>query len=415
MNSNQGTNYSRWERWGTVAFTAYCLSMVFMIFFSTSAIQIWSYPWNRMSVLVACLLPLTLALVWKIPRFIREKKLEKQFLFISLIIILGLQNIVFSEDRPTTLKVMALFLISGIGIFAATSNLLNTKFRQTIFLWLCWALLLALCIYGSLEYINKKPILLFSFNPIPAGSLLILLFVGPFLLFPSSPRWLRFLQLLSIAFGIVVIVMIGKRGPILGLIGMAFLLGVLLPGRKFLIFPLIALILVGVGYQFRNHLPHDLKRNLTRNLITDFSTLDRLESYPFALQVFLKKPLFGVGLRAPLEKYVHDYQQKIVTRQNYSYSTQIKNYRTLENIILCGFVEMGSLFTFTYLGLVIYVLLKLFRSVRKRPESRLNAVLLLTVFCGFLIHSMTFDSLMYPHLNWLFHSLLGMMANFNEI
>ena len=408
MNSNQETDYYRWEKWGTAAFLVYCVSTIFMVFFSTTAVQIWSYPWNRMSVLVACLLPLTVALVWKIPRFIREKKLEKQFLFISLIIILGLLNIVFSEDRPTTLKVMALFLISGIGIFAATSNLLNIKFRQTIFLWLCWALLLALCIYGTLEYINKKPILLFSFNPIPAGSLLILLFIGPFLLFRSSSWWLRFLQLSSIVFGIVVIVMIGKRGPISGLLGMAFLLPALLPWKKLWIIPLVVLILVGTGYKMRNHLPASLRRNL----ITHASTLFRLESYPLAAHIFLKKPLFGIGLHAPITEYLKDYRQKIT--KNRAYSTYIKNTKTLENIILCSFVEMGGLFSITYIALIIYLLRNLFRGIRDKPRERFQAVMLLIPLAGFLIHSMTFDSLIYPHLNWLFHSYLGLMANFNE-
>ena len=409
MNSNQGTNDSRWERWGTVAFLVYCASTILIVFFSTSAVQIWPYPWNRLSILVACLLPLLLALVWKIPNLIRDKKLEKQLLFIPIIIILGILNIVFSEDQSITLKVMGLFLISGIGIFAVTSYLLTTKFRQKIFLWLCWALLLALCIYGTLEYINKKPILLFSFNPIPAGSLLILLFIGPFLLFRSSSWWLRFLQLSSIVFGVAVIIMIGKRGPILGLLGMAFLLPALLPWKKLWIIPLIALILVGTGYKMRNHLPASLRKNL----ITHASTLFRLESYPLAAYIFLKKPIFGIGLHAPLTEYLKDYRQKIT--KNRAYSTYIKNKKTLENITLCSFVEMGGLFSITYIALIIYLLRNLFRRSRDKPRERLQAVLFLIPLAGFLIHSMTFDSLIYPHLNWLFHSFLGMMANFDKI
>jgi len=409
MNSNQGTNDSCWERWGTVSFLVYCASTIFIVFFSTSAVQIWPYPWNRLSILVACLLPLLLALVWKIPNLIRDKKLEKQLLFIPIIIILGILNIVFSEDQSITLKVMALFLISGIGIFVVTSYLLTTKFRQKIFLWLCWALLLALCIYGTLEYINKKPILLFSFNPIPAGSLLILLLIGPFLLFRSSSWWLRFLQLSSIVFGVAVIIMIGKRGPILGLLGMAFLLSALLPWKKLWIIPLIVSILVGTGYKMRNHLPASLRKNL----ITHVNTLFRLESYPLAAYIFLKKPIFGIGLHAPLTEYLKDYRQKIT--KNRAYSTYIKNTKTLENIILCSFVEMGGLFSITYIALIIYLLRSLFRRSRDKPRERLQVVLFLIPLAGFLIHSMTFDSLIYPHLNWLFHSFLGMMTNFDKI
>ena len=409
MNSNQETDYYRWEKWGTATFLVYCASTIFMVFFSTAAVQIWPYPWNRLSILVACLLPLLLVLVRKIPGLIRDKELEKHFLFVPVIIILGILNIVFSEDQSPTLKVMVLFLISGIGIFAATSYLLTTKFRQKIFLWLCWALLLALCIYGTLEYINKKPILLFSFNPIPAGSLLILLFIGPFLLFPSSSWWLRFLQLSSIVFGVAVIVMIGKRGPVLGLLGMAFLLPALLPWKKLWIIPLIALILVGTGYKMRSYLPS----TFSKNLITHASTLFRLENYPFAAHIFLQKPLFGIGLHAPLTEYLQGYRQKIT--KNGRYPGFIQKKKTLENIILCGFVEMGGLFSITYIALIIYLLRNLFRGIRGKPEKRLQVVLFMIPLIGFLFHSMTFDSLIYPHLNWLFHSFLGLMANFDKI
>lgn len=577
-----------------MTFAIYCVSTIFMIFFSTSAIQIWPYPWNRLSILAACLLPLFLVLVWKIPLLIRDKELEKQFLFIPIIIILGILNVVSSEDRPTTLKVMTLFLISGIGIFVATTWLLSTQFRQTIFLWLCWACLVALCVYGSLEYINKEAIDLLSYNPIPAGSLLILLFVGPFSLFPSSSWRLRCIQLLSIVFGITLIVLIGKRGPILALLVMAFLFCGLVPERKLWIIPLILLVLVGAGYKMRTHWwppsmyiddrfridnrgsysysmsvyvkgkgyadlyiwwydgrgnargeyigRHYLRKNytrlkdvfelpkeaeefriafllrenkdelsaihiddfviegedsetaskmearteknwrllfrsdfedgdpekpesfgwwtysegrpvswpwglteesysgkyglylkqpdnkdywlytglgplvpfsLTKYLITGRRTVFRLENFVLAAHIFSKKPLFGIGLHAPLTEYLKDYRQKVT--KDRTYARFIEEKKTLENIILCGFVEMGGLFSITYIALIIYLLRNLFVRTRDKPEKRLQAVLFLIPLIGFLIHSMTFDSLIYPHLNWIFHSFLGLMANFNEI
>ena len=595
MNFNKGINLSRWEGWGALAFFVYCVSTIFMVFFSTTAVQIWPYPWNRLSILIACLLPLLLVFVWKIPRLIRDRKLEKQFIFIPIIVILGILNIVFSEDRPTTFKVMTLFIISGVGIFLTTGYLLNTKFRQKICLWLCLACLLSLCIYGILEYINKEPILLFSYNPIPAGSLLILLFVGPLLLFSSNLPWQRFLKILSIIFGMVVIVMIGKRGPILGLLVMAILFCALLPGRKLWIIPIIALILAGTAYKTRNYwrspgiyidkslriskhgpysyrisayvkgkgqtdlyiwwydvwdnarnkyigrynlsedyqylesvfklpkeaeelriafllrekkdglceiyiddfvieeeapevaLDMEVPRNerarrplftsdfenakpgkpkslgwwtysegrpinwpwgltseshkgrhgvylrqpdsknywlytgmgplvpfsLTKYLITGKSTVFRLENFTFAAHIFLKKPLFGIGLHAPLTDYLSDYRQKIT--KNRDYPKFIQNKKTLENIILCGFVEMGGLFTITYIALIIYLLRNLFRLTKDRPDKRQQVFLFLIPLIGFLIHSMTFDSLIYPHINWLFHSFLGLMANFDKI
>jgi O-antigen ligase len=189
---------------------------------------------------------------------------------------------------------------------------------------------------------------------------------------------------------------------------MAFLLPALLPWKKLWIIPLIALILVGTGYKMRNHLPASLRKNL----VTHTSTLFRLESYPLAAHIFLKKPLFGIGLHAPITEYLKDYRQKIT--KNRAYSTYIKNKKTLENIILCGFVGMGGLFTISYIALIIYILKNLFRYVKQKPAKRLKAVMFLVPLFGFVIHSMTFDSLLFPHLNWLFHSFLGIMANFDK-
>jgi hypothetical protein len=414
MNSNQGTYYSCWERWGNMALIVYCASTIFMVFFSTTAIQIWPYPWNRLSILIASLLPMILVIVWKIPAWIHQKEFQKELYFALIIVILGILNIVFSDNRPVTLKMMVLFLISGIGIFAVTSSLFSTKFRRAIFLWLCWISLLALCVSGTIEYLDRKSIFLFSYNPIPAGSLLILFFVGPLVLFASSSWRLSLIHVLSIVFGIVLIVLIGKRGPIFGLLGMAFLLGSLLIGRRFWIIVLILLIFVGIEYKFRNN----LSSTFVDKLIIDrpiFTIINRLEGYPFAVHVFSKNPLFGVGLGAPLEKYLRGYREKITIPRRYPFFQHIKDNRTLENIILCGFVEMGGLFTIAYIVLLIYLLARVFGFVRRRRKSRLHAILLLTPLFGFFIHSMTFDSLIYPHLNWLFHSLLGLMANFDKI
>ena len=44
-----------------------------------------------------------------------------------------------------------------------------------------------------------------------------------------------------------------------------------------------------------------------------------------------------------------------------------------------------------------------------------NFGLLLIVLLGFLAHSMTFDSLKYPHLNWVFHSFLGLLVQGKRI
>ena len=393
--------------WGTAAFYVFCMSTIFMVFFSTSAIQVWPRPWNQLSILTACFLPVILVLVWKLPEWISARQFKKELLFVPLISILGMLNIVFSENRAVTLKVMAIFLLTGIFVFGITNVLMTTKQRQQIFLYLSWVCLVAFCIYGTIEYINQKSIFLLSFNPIPAGSLLILLFAGPFLLFHTASNRLRILLFASVVAGIAVIIIIGKQGPVLGLLGMVFFGVMMMPKKKLVwIILIIALIMTGIGYKMRKHLPS----TLTRVLSGSTSLLYRMENYPLAAHIIQKKPVFGIGLHSPLISYLNDYKPKIVNDENYI--EYVKQTKTFENIILCGFVEMGTLFTLSYLALIIYLLSKLFFHIKHNPEKKMHAVLLLSPLFGFLVHSMTFDSLIYPHLNWLFHSYLGIMANF---
>lgn len=407
----KNNKYLHWERWGTLAFIVYCLSTLFMIFCSVPAIQVWPYPWNQLSIISACLLPLLLVFIWKIPEWIQKKELRNGLLFVPIIVIIGALNIFFSEDRPTTFKAMTLFLISGIGAFGITNCVLNTKLRQTIFLWLSWSFLLVLCVYGLYEYSTRSsnyyPIVLFSYNTIPADSLLILLIVGPALFLHQSNWWLCFAKICSLLLALVVIFLSGIRGPIIGLIGMAFLLGIL-QIKKFWFIPLITLLLIGIGFNFRHHLPNRLQINL----VTNMSTTIRIENYFFAVHIFPNKPLLGIGLHAPLVPYLADYRVKL--KHLGSYPQHIKKNKTLENIFLLSFVEMGVIMTITYLLLIIFLLRKLFRDNWKDDRQKLRVTLFLAPLFGFIIHSMTFDSLMYPHLNWLFHSYLGMMVNFDK-
>ncbi|MCK4817157.1 hypothetical protein KA005_15410, partial [bacterium] len=78
-------------------------------------------------------------------------------------------------------------------------------------------------------------------------------------------------------------------------------------------------------------------------------------------------------------------------------------------------VGMGGLFSITYIALIVYILRNVFCNIKENPEKRLQAAMLLIPLTGFLIHSMTFDSLLFPHLNWIFHSYLGLMANFDKM
>lgn len=397
------------DLWGRVAFFFFCLSTIFMVFFSTMILEIGPKPWNKILVLMACVIPLVLVLIWKVSEWKNWRKtFQKEMLFIPVILILGILNVVFSEGRATSFKIMTLFFLSGVSVFFVSRNLFETKNFQKIFMWVCWASLVILFIYGFFEYLSKRPVLVLSYNPILASSMLLLLLVAPFVLIYSSSKWLKPLLVVSVICGMAVILLTGKRGAALGLLGMGLGVFALIPQKKVWIF--LALVgLVSTGWMTRNYFPDYIPKGYFQSASFTY----RLENYPFAWHIFKKHPFFGVGFHAPLVGYMKDYKIKTSVKRR-AYKRYIKKKYTLENTFLCGFVELGGLFAITYITFVCVILRKYLLAMKEVPRGRLHIALFLPPLIAFGIQAMTYDGLVNGHLNWLFHSYLGLMANFGE-
>jgi hypothetical protein len=93
------------------------------------------------------------------------------------------------------------------------------------------------------------------------------------------------------------------------------------------------------------------------------------------------------------------------------WETRYKGHNTLENIALTFFVQMGSLFSIVYFGGALYIFAVSCKRFRIPPQKNLAGLLLIAVLIGFVFISCTFDTLRFPNLNWIFHSLLGLMVN----
>ena len=74
-------------------------------------------------------------------------------------------------------------------------------------------------------------------------------------------------------------------------------------------------------------------------------------------------------------------------------------------------VELGGLFSMVYFGGIIYLVVISFKQLRAPPQKDLVGMFIISVLVGFAVVSCTFDTLRYPQLNWLFHSLLGLLVN----
>ena len=392
----------------------YFLSTIFMVFFSVRAIHHWPDHWAQLTISLACILTTLLVLIKNELPSPKSKNRNKGIALVLLIIILGTLNICFSEDRSASLKGMGLFLMSGVFIFLVTFSLFQSKQNQNLFLKLCSACFVILIFYGLFEFFQgiihpKKKILLLSSNPIPAGSLLILLATGPLLLLVKTKVTLyKILLSLSILLGVWMIILIGQRGPILAVLVMG-LTWALTSNQRLWIFTLIILVLVGTGYQFREKIPlHYKNQHLKKD-----TALVRLEFYNVAWQVIKDKPFWGIGFNTPVTKYIPKfYKPKFYpTDSRYTFSSIITGVETFDNMALFFLGQTGLLFTGAYACLIFYLTKLLIKNSNENADIKLQGILLLTVLVGFAVHSMTYDSLRYPHLNWLFHSLLGLIAN----
>ena len=120
----------------------------------------------------------------------------------------------------------------------------------------------------------------------------------------------------------------------------------------------------------------------------------------------------GIGLRAfNHENYLADYQQH--NKALGDFPQQIVTLQTFDNTLLTGLVEFGTVMTLFYLALVTLILVKYCRSLRSSPESSPLDWYRVLVLLGFAIHSLTYDSLLVPPVNWLFHVQMGIMAGYH--
>ena len=302
-------------------FFFYSLSTSLMVFLSVYAIQNWPNFWAQISISFFCMLTLSATLKREIPNLLKSKTWPVEIKWVITILFLGVLNICFSENNWQSLKGMGLFLMSGISVFLTTFFLFQSEKNKKDFFLLCTFCFFILVIYGFFEFLKQlttpytadRPlqILLFSSKPIPAGSILILLSLGPIsLLTYFNSGWQRNLLIFGPVFGVIIIILIGQRGPLLSLMLMIFLWAIT-NIKRVIVFLLINLMTWGIIYSAKDQIPTEYK-----NRIQNKETLMvRLEFFSIAVEVLKEKPLFGLGFNSPLSRFIpNDYESKIFPR-----------------------------------------------------------------------------------------------------
>jgi O-antigen ligase len=238
--------------------------------------------------------------------------------------------------------------------------------------------------------------------------MVILLAAGPIRLLLSESAKQKIIGWLLISSALILILLTHKRGTFLAVAAMILVwLTYRLPRLGYLVVAVFLGVLLIFTYRGLQ-----ASRSLAPDHPSRVSKLHRLELYSFALHVYKKHPLVGIGLRPHThETYLLDYQPQHPEVTNFA--SEVKQLQTFDNLLVTAVVELGSLMTLVYLGLIVFIVVNYRRQVRSLADSRGRDFFRLLPLVGLAVHSLTYDSLLFPPINWLFHVQLGILAGFS--
>jgi hypothetical protein len=270
-----------------------------------------------------------------------------------------------------------------------------------MFLIITSLILLSIGCFGLYEHIFSEKILLFSNNPLPASALLLLLSAPPTILLSRKNRsTLKYFYGLSLAFSAGLIILLAKKSMILGILFMtSYFISFKISKKSRLLFLFLIMAVIAVTFTSKN----------ISNLNLGDSYSLRLESYLFGVQVFKENPLLGVGFKANFIPYLDGYDPVIANKSSEDlFYHFFKLNQTFENIVLGFLIEFGGLFAILYFGGLLYFIIEKFKK-NKTINSQKEYLIITVVFIGFAAMSFAFETLRFPNLNWVFHSLLGLL------
>jgi len=366
---------------------------------SYTKIFIFIFPW----------LMLCLAYSWQV---IADRDHRLEIILIVSIIILGIVNTSLSDSVSKSINSMRNFLLTGIFALWVSMFLLNDPRRRQVFDWFCAGALAVVILVEMIVYVvcgksGPGVFQVFAFHLIPLGTLIILLSPGPVRLIVAQNSAAKLVGWLLVLLGGILIFLTHKRGTWLALAAMLAVGMIYLVRRqKYLVITILLVIALILPLQAK----HRFAR-LDPNIGHYLSILHRLELYHFALHVWKTHPLMGIGLRPfTHEKYLHDYH--LHNQDLHEFPQAVATLQTFDNMLLTATAELGSLMTLLYLGLIMGIVVRYCRKLWSSPEPSILGWYRVLVLLGFAIHSLSYDSLLFPSINWLFHVQLGIMAGY---
>ncbi|MDQ7783692.1 MAG: VWA domain-containing protein [Desulfomonilaceae bacterium] len=306
---------------------------------------------------------------------------------------------------------------TGLGGFWCARILLDTASRQKAFVWLCIAILAALIALSLIgQAISGTPVALFSIlytNPHPLAHMLLLLVFAPLALIGSKRILQATIGLILLVLTAVVLFFCATAGAIASAVLLApVVVAVVVFAVKGARAVGLALVLLALLVAAAAHFVH---YSAAENFSHPRYQVYRVESYPFSWHVAKNHPLLGVGLRAPREHLVDDYDPWHPHLTKQEFRRQTAELVTPENTFLALLTGCGFPFTLIYVGALSFLLFRLVRSVeRPPPDMYFHPLVLLVAVTGSLLHSFTTDTMLHAQLCWFFHVLVGLIPKPSE-
>ncbi|MFA5183696.1 MAG: O-antigen ligase family protein [Syntrophales bacterium] len=369
----------------------------------TVEILIYTVPW--LLVCLACR-----------SRVVTAKEYRLEIILVISILLLGVLNAFLSDNPVRSVKTMRTFLLTGVLALWSSMFLVTGQRRREGFDWFCGGCLAVITGAEIITYIIRGAYApgvfqIFTLHAIPLGTLIILLSTGPVRLILSKNSAGKSVGWLLVLAGGILVFLTHKRGTLIVLAAM-LVASLIYHGRRlarrqrYLIFAMLLVIALVIPLQAKRMIAR-----LDPNVPRYGSLYQRLELYPFAFHVWKTHPLMGIGLRPYThDLYLKDYQQR--NKDLREFPQAVAKLQTFDSMALTALVELGTVMTLLYLSLILLIIIRYVRAVRSLEVSSLMDWYRLLVLIGFACHSLTYDSLLFPPVNWLFHVQLGVMAGY---
>lgn len=358
---------------------------------------------------ILCLLSLCLAMTAGQRIALRVRSPEVVISFILLV--LPFVSALFSESlRSSAMRAFAV-TASGLGGFWCARLLLDTCERRVFFLWFCLAILgvfLVLAVLGMA--LSGKIHQFVDIHWHPTASRILLLSFAPLALITASPS--PGLKMLGIGYLVVGYAILWAAGEYIGMesvvmipAALCLLAACFYRWKRAQLTAVIGVLLVmsfAIGRHVAVHPTHVAKSHI--------SVAYRIENIFFSWHLAKTHPLLGIGLWAPRERYLDDYDivYPHVTKERFAQWT--KKYRTSENTVLTFLGDLGFPFLLIYSLSLVAILSCLIRhALARSTEMYPHPIALLLPLAGLLLHLQVYEGLFQPQVSWFFHVLLGMV------